>query len=245
MPRRTTDFRGLAEPSRVRLLREVQAAPGSTLKQLADGTGLHINTAREHLQTLEKEGFVTSQARPTGARGRPPVVYLPVDDPSMNAAARRRIDRAREKGDLLRRIMPDPDRTAGLDEAALHQLDALYEHLDDAGLSPELDEPRLRVGITPCPFYRIVDDDRELACAVHARILRDILTQVPGPLHLQELLPFVGPTACLVVLGVDSRTGSSTADSHRPSPGVDDHLDPVPTGESLPANGTRSRTHSA
>lgn len=204
MPRRRTDFRGLAEPSRVRLLRQIQSTPGSTVKLLAERTGLHVNTVREHLQVLAAEGLVTAEASPSGGRGRPPIGYHPVVDPDRSASARRRIERAREHGDVLRRIMPSDAADHGLSEAALHQLDTLYSHLEDAGLEPQLDDRRLELDLVPCPYYRIVDQDPELACAVHSQILRDTLAQVPGPLELHELRPFVGPGSCLVLLRDDT-----------------------------------------
>ena len=87
MPRRVNDYRGRAEVSRVLLLGAVQNHPGSRLKELANEVGLHINTARDHLRVLIDEGFIFLQPESTGARGRPPMVYHPVDDPEANAAA--------------------------------------------------------------------------------------------------------------------------------------------------------------
>ena len=204
MPRRRTDFRGLADPSRIRLLRRIQAAPGCTVKVLAEHTGLHVNTVREHLQALADEGLVTAEATHTGGRGRPPTTYRPVVDPATSSAAQERVERARERGDTLRRILPPDTTSAELGEAALHQLDTLYLHLDDSGLEPVVDQERLEVDLVPCPFYRILEEDPQLACAVHAQILRDTLAQVPGPLQLEELRPFVGPAACLVRLREDA-----------------------------------------
>lgn len=200
MPRRRTDFRGLADPSRIRLLRRIQSAPGSTVKVLAEHTGLHVNTVREHLQALADEGLVTAEAAHTGGRGRPPTTYRPVVDPATSSAAQERVERAWERGDTLRRILPPDTTSAELGEAALHQLDTLYLHLDDSGLEPVVDEQSLEVDLVPCPFYRILDEDPQLACAVHAQLLRDTLAQAPGPLRLRELRPFVGPATCIAHL---------------------------------------------
>lgn len=209
MPRRRTDFRGLADPSRVRLLRHVQSAPGSTVKVLAESTGLHVNTVREHLQALAAEGLVAVEAAHTGSRGRPPTTYRPVVDSATSSAARERVQQAWERGDTLRRILPPDDATAELGEAALHQLDALYQHLDDSGLEPVVDEQKLAVDLVPCPFYRILDEDPKLACAMHAQLLRDTLAQTPGPLRLRELKPFVGPTTCVAQLYQDTNPDSN------------------------------------
>ncbi|MBE8146616.1 winged helix-turn-helix transcriptional regulator [Brevibacterium casei] len=72
MPRRTTDYRGLTEPNRVRLLGAVQEHPDRSLKELAEAVGLHVNTVRDHLGVLIAEGLVSSRPRPCGTRGRPP-----------------------------------------------------------------------------------------------------------------------------------------------------------------------------
>lgn len=200
MPRRRTDFRGLADPSRVRLLRYVQATPGCTVKALADSTGLHVNTVREHLQALTDEGLVTTETTHTGSRGRPATTYRPVVDPAHNSAARDRVRQAWERGDTLRRILPPDDTVTKLGEAALHQLDTLYQHLDDSGLEPVVDEEQLAVDLAPCPYYRFLDEDPELVCAMHAQLIRDTLAQAPGPLRLRELRPFVGPTTCIAQL---------------------------------------------
>lgn len=194
-----SDYRGLADSSRVRLLGAVQLRPGSTLKELATHVGLHVNTARDHLRALEQEGFVASRRLSTGARGRPPLVYAPVVDVKANQAARRRVEDARRRGDELRRRL-SASRADPLGVEARRQLDTLYEHLVDTGLEPRVHDARLEVDLTPCPYFGYVQEDRELACAVHAAILRDILSQVPGPLQLKDLQPFVSPQLCRVGL---------------------------------------------
>ncbi|MFW6600133.1 helix-turn-helix transcriptional regulator [Propionibacteriaceae bacterium Y2011] len=203
MPRRTTDYRGLTDSSRVRVLATVQEHPGVTLSQLASQTGLHTNTVWDHLKVLVAEGLVASASKPTGARGRPPKVYYPVDDPERNAVALDRVERARRNGDLLRRLYPTSTASTGareLSPEAVQQLDMVYEHLDDTGLDPVVDEANLAATLVPCPYHRIVAEDQQLACSVHARLLQDILAQVPGPLELDELQPFVTPRTCLVRL---------------------------------------------
>lgn len=204
MPRRVNDFRGLAEVSRVLLLGAVQNRPGSRLKELAEEAGLHINTARDHLRVLIDEGFVYLQSESTGERGRPPIVYHPVDDPESNAAAAERIDRAREHHEVLCRLAPGAElRPAELDELgdeAGAQFDLLYEHLDDSGMEPEPDAEDLRISLAPCPHYRMVGEERAIACGIHAKIVRDLLSQVPGPLELDRLQPYVEETRCQILL---------------------------------------------
>ncbi|NYE19363.1 helix-turn-helix domain-containing protein [Microbacterium immunditiarum] len=199
MPRRVDDYRGLAQASRIRLLDAIQSQPGILLSELASRTGLHENTVRDHVRVLEDRGLIVSRATPQGTRGRPPLGFHPVRDASANPVARSRIERAAEHGDLLRRLVPC---VRELPAEALHQLDVLYEHLDDAGLEPEIDEASLIVRLRPCPFYPLMDDEDEklVVCAVHQRLADEILHQVPGPLEISAYRPFVTPHECRIEL---------------------------------------------
>lgn len=248
MPRRVNDFRGLAEVSRVKLLGAVQKRPGSRLKELADEVGLHVNTARDHLRILIEEGFVCLEPAATGTRGRPPMVYRPVDDPESNGAARDRIDRAREHRRLLGRLANvDAGQPAALEELgedAGAQFDVLYEHLDDSGMEPVADEEEMRISLAPCPHYRMVGDEREIACAIHANLVRSLLGQVPGPLELDRLLPFTSADTCQIMLrgadcpgtsaGVEPETGAGRALDRDPDlgHGPDGEPGPDPDGDS-------------
>ena len=200
MPRRVDDYRGLTQISRLKLLRALQAKPGLTLSELVEITKLHPNTAREHLHVLEDEGLVVESTLHRGGRGRPPVVYSPVTQAVESEVAQKRLRRAQEHGDLLRRVAPDLDRTAELGEAGVHQLDALYEHLDDAGLQPDVHADTLTLDLVPCPYHTVVAEDRALVCAVHSQLIQDVLAQVPGPVEFDELRPFTTPHSCALVL---------------------------------------------
>ena len=202
MPRRVDDFRGLTHLSRLRLLSAVQRLPGRRIDELADEADLHRNTAREHLAVMEREGLVRSVPVATGSRGRPPVEYHPVDDASESEPARERAKAARIRGDALRRAMPDLDATADLGSDATHQIDTLYEHLDDAGFEPELDEQALTIGLTPCRYLSVMSEDQQAVCAAHIRLVRSQLEQVSGPVELRQVSPFVTPTHCVIALGL-------------------------------------------
>jgi predicted ArsR family transcriptional regulator len=173
------------------------------LRELAERTGLHENTVRDHLVVLEAEGLVTRQTVRSGTRGRPPETYHPVRDTPRNPEAARRVDRAAQHGDLLRRIHADTPR-GGLDVDALHQIDTLYEHLDDSGFQPELDDTALGIDLVPCPFNTLVGSEQELVCRVHSQLIRDTLSQVPGPVRLQLLDANPGHGLCRVHLAVDA-----------------------------------------
>ncbi|GAA1316616.1 ArsR family transcriptional regulator [Leucobacter albus] len=209
MPRRVEDFRGLTRLSRLRLLHAVHRVPGRRLAELAEEVGLHLNTAREHLAILEAEGLVNSLTLVTGVRGRPPVAFHPVTDLAENQAARKRAEGARERGALLRRLAPELDRGGELGGAALEQLDALYEHLEDIGLEPRPDASQLNVDVTPCRYAFAIETERALVCSVHIQLLKHQLQQVPGPVRVRSVKPFVTPTRCEIALEVRADAASA------------------------------------
>ncbi|HHX45970.1 MAG TPA: hypothetical protein GX718_01155, partial [Brevibacterium sp.] len=67
-------------------------------------------------------------------------------------------------------------------------------------MEPEPDAEDLRISLAPCPHYRMVGEDRAIACGIHAKIVRDLLSQVPGPLELDRLQPYVEATRCQILL---------------------------------------------
>jgi predicted ArsR family transcriptional regulator len=209
VPRRVDDFRGLTQPRRLRLLRAVQREPGRTAQGLADECGIPLNTARDHLHVLEEEGLVRSETVRRGTRGRPPVVFHPVREAASSVPAERRVTTAREHGAFLRSVTR-ASRTVP-DDGAQAQLDVLYEHLDDAGLEPQVDEEGLVFELAPCRYHDLIAQDRALVCSVHARLVGDVLRQVDGPLALKRLEPFVTEHSCRLALAHRDAPGATTA----------------------------------
>lgn len=196
MPRRIDTYRGLAQVSRLRVLDEVLACPGLALAELSERTGLHENTLRDHVRVLEAEGFIIGEVEHRGTRGRPRVLFSPVSPERMSLVARRRIEDARRHGDLLRQVLPKSTAPSDLHPDAIHQIDALYEHLDEVGLEPDVDEHSLTVGLVPCPFHDMLNENRSVACRVHEGLIRSVLAQADGPVELDRLIPFTTPHSC-------------------------------------------------
>lgn len=220
MPRRIKDYRGLTEESRVRLLHAVQRRPGQALKDLAVEADVHINTARDHLRVLEAEGFLVSAPVDTGRRGRPPKGYWPVERSEHSPAAQERAEEAGARGEMLRRIAPDLDHGQALDDDAAHQLDVLYEHLEDAGMDPVINSDNLTVGVRPCIYQGLLESERPVVCSVHAKLVRQQLEQVDGPLRLRRLHPFTTAHSCLLVLSVEDDEVLDSEDEAA-MPGID------------------------
>lgn len=201
MPRRAESYRGLAQATRLQVLDAVIARPGIGFAELAELTGLHQNTLRGHVRVLEVTGLLRSRSEHRGTRGRPRTVFAAVRGDEPDEAADRRVLDAMHRGDLYRRLLSgEHEAGSAADAAALHQLDALYSHLDDLGLQPELDEAELTARLVPCPFDSPVAGVRETACRVHETLIRDVLVRAGGPLELDSVMPYATPQECRVHL---------------------------------------------
>lgn len=197
MPRRTHDFRGLTQPRRLRLLRAIQQSPGRRIGALADECGIPLNTTRDHLRVLEDEGLVRSETHQVGGRGRPPAVFYPVRDTALSAVAQARVEGAIARGRMLRAVVKD---AVPIEDDAARQLDVLYEHLDDVGLSPVVEEGSLTFELAPCRYHPQLQENQALVCALHAQLVSDVLAHSPGPLEVRHLEPFVTEHRCRLLL---------------------------------------------
>lgn len=198
MPRRAHDFRGLTQPRRLQLLHAIQQTPGRSAGELAEQCGIPLNTVRDHVRVLEDEGLICSETLVLGKRGRPPVVFHPVHDTASSAVARARVAGAISRGRMLRAMSCETPHE--LEADVLRQVDVLYEHLDDAGLNPVVDERALRFDLTPCQYHDLLVADQELVCGVHAQLVRDVLRHSDGPLEVKLLEPFVTSHTCRLFL---------------------------------------------
>ena len=80
MTSRVSAYRTLASESRMHILHVLQGQDDPiTVDAVAEAVGLHINTAREHLDRLVDGGFVTRQSEVRTTRGRPRMLYRSVD----------------------------------------------------------------------------------------------------------------------------------------------------------------------
>ena len=189
---------------------ERHAVP-SSLGELAHETGLHVNTLREHLGVLVRDGYVTRvRAEPDG-RGRPAWLYgarphreaaarseyaglatalaaalsQHSADPSADAAA------AGEKwGHELARVQPE---APGLSPAR-----RIATMLDRLGFSPLIDDSTASVRLTTCPLLDAARQYPDVVCAVHLGIVRGALAEFGAAPDGTRLLPFVEPGACRV-----------------------------------------------
>lgn len=195
--RHLPDYRTLASLSRINLLNELQQRGAKTITELSEATGLHHNTAREHLHRLIDAGFVDSEPVPSATKGRPKLRYRAArgtDNPARIA----RQKSSERRTELFRRMLPISDVTVER-TPLVRQLDALDDHMDQCGFDAEIDSDHEHMTMHDCPFANLAKENPQV-CQVHFALVQDALDVEDGPLHATELHPFSGPKLCTVDL---------------------------------------------
>lgn len=198
---RAPSYRTLASLSRITLLDVLQQRGALDIVDLATAAGLHHNTAREHLHRLIAAGFVTCEPEPRHSKGRPRMLYSAARGADHQAGSIReeKIAVAVRHGEQVRHLLPIEPSPCRPSSALTRQLDALDDHLDNAGFNGNVSEDGLHVHLHDCPFADLVRTHPEV-CRVHFGLLRGILEQADGPLAAEELHPFAEPNTCTLDL---------------------------------------------
>ncbi|MGB6245313.1 helix-turn-helix transcriptional regulator [Gordonia sp. (in: high G+C Gram-positive bacteria)] len=208
---------------------ELTAAQRATLEQLrtadgparvgdvADGLGLHANTAREHLDVLVDAGLATRSRAESSGRGRPAWLYraAPAEDATMRAYVGMAVTLAGH----LRRTADDPrgqaralGRAWGRDLTD-HPADVLT-HLREFGFAPVSDESG--IALTRCPLLDAARRYPDITCQLHVGLIQGALDALGDTDTRPVLIPFAAPGVCTLRLespGADADPGS---DDDRP-----------------------------
>lgn len=193
-------YSAISSYSRVEILHLIQEHPHRTISELVDATGLHPNTVREHVQRLIEGGYVLAETERRTTRGRPRVLYsAATGGDASSPVQRRKVAEAARRGDIMRRVLPG-DSPTSLTDDALHQVDAVVEHLVESGFDPIVDETRLTIDLSPCAHAEAQASHRPVLCSVHLGLMQSVLTEAGGPLSISGMLPACDPTECIVQL---------------------------------------------
>jgi predicted ArsR family transcriptional regulator len=200
--------KALADDTRYRLYRYLRLSGRAVpIRELAARLSLHPNTLRPHLRRLEEAGLVASESRRASSVGRPQVLYVAIPAESRegrgfalladilsglltSSKQRQRAEKqAQEWGAyLVGRAAPKPGGRKGSGT----NLAALQEALADAGFDPRFRRrgpERVEIGLRACPFRELMNDHRDLVCAVHRGLLEGILGGARPPLTLTSFEP--------------------------------------------------------
>ena len=205
--------------SRARVLAALRDAGASLgVGEVAERVGLHVNTARFHLDALAESGFVDRASEERAQPGRPRTLYAARPN---SAGAGRRSYR------LLAEILagyvaaetPQPEQAAKQAGQAwgryladkpppFHRVDAdtatgqLVDTLDDIGFAPEavVEDEQRKILLHHCPFLEAAEQHREVVCSIHLGLMRGVLAALGAPIEVDGLEPFVRPDLCVAHL---------------------------------------------
>lgn len=173
----------------------------ATLTELAEITGLHENTLRHHLDTLQARGRVTRLRQQPQGRGRPAWTWLarPEAYAALAEALAAGLEHAgstpAEAGAAGGRSWGE--RLVGqLGTDDLSDRERLMLALEHVGFEPETTEDGA-VRLTCCPFVEAARAHPAAVCSVHRGLIEGALGTSLSPDALQ---PFAEPGACRVVL---------------------------------------------
>ncbi|MFI6674107.1 helix-turn-helix transcriptional regulator [Kribbella sp. NPDC050470] len=198
--------------SRAALLETLRAqTEPTTLNALVATTGLHVNTVREHLDALVRDGLAHRHQAPPAGRGRPAWLYEATGSDA--AAAPEYAGLASALAAAIHRTSTTPREdavTAGLDWG--HQLARarnagptsspaaarreVVSLLDEIGFAPQADARNNVVRLTRCPLLEAAHKYPDVVCGVHLGLARGALEEYGADDNGTELLPFAEPGAC-------------------------------------------------
>jgi predicted ArsR family transcriptional regulator len=186
-----------------------------SVQQVMERTGLHVNTARFHLDALVAAGLAERTAEERAVPGRPRILYLARSQilgprsfallaemlsglvASLNGNGPAAIEAGRSWG---RRLVERTAPSERIDEAdAMARLTRL---LDAIGFQPEVaDSPEgLEVRLRHCPFREVAERHPDIVCAMHLGLIQGALGELRAPVEAESLEPLVTPTSCVARL---------------------------------------------
>ncbi|MHB8313868.1 MAG: helix-turn-helix transcriptional regulator [Candidatus Dormibacteria bacterium] len=190
------------------------------VRELAESTGVHVNTVRFHLEVLAKAGLVSSAFEHRPRRGRPRQVWRPAAAVSSGPEERYRM-LAEVLAGYLQANAHDPGRL-GLEIGTVwgsqlasapagdqrQGLERVVDMLAKLGFGPEqVDAPdEIQIHLHSCPFLEVARGNRQLVCSAHLGLLRGALAEAGVALVATALDPLVEPSLCIAHLGAPDRS---------------------------------------
>jgi predicted ArsR family transcriptional regulator len=199
--------KALADDTRYRLYRYLRLSGRAVpVRELATRLSLHPNTLRPHLRRLEEAGLVASEQRRGPGVGRPQTLYMSVDPEPVAGRDHKLL------ADVLSGLLTSPKQRERAQELARDwgaylvgrsapkpgakgrgpNLAVLQEALARAGFTPRFrrrGQRTVEISLRDCPFRDLLDEHRELVCAVHLGLLEGMLATSRPALELVSFEP--------------------------------------------------------
>jgi predicted ArsR family transcriptional regulator len=188
-----------------------EAGAPLSVGDVADRTGLHVNTARFHLDRLVADGLAARAGEARATPGRPRILYAaagPRSDPRSYALLAEMLTGL--VGDLSdaastvartgrawgRHLVdrPAPSERLGAPEATAR----VVAVLDAIGFRPEAQPVAdgVHLLLHHCPFREVAERHAEVVCGMHLALIEGALEELRAPLRATGLDPFLGPSLC-------------------------------------------------
>ena len=191
---------------------------------IAEHLGVHPNTVRFHLESLEALGQVERVRSPRGTPGRPAQLFRAVErmDPAGPRDYRLLAEvlaetLSAEPGGAARAV--ETGRAWGRRAAAEHQappeddVDRLVELLDELGFDPHRagGGDAGTIALRNCPFLDVAEHRQDVVCGIHLGLMRGALEEWGSPTGVRSLIPFAQPHLCVgqLVARADPQTGAA------------------------------------
>lgn len=184
--------------------------------ETATATGLHLNTARFHLDALVAAGLAERTAEPRDVPGRPRILYTAGDQvpgprsykllaemltglvASLKDTGPVAVNAGKAWGrHLVERAAPSERVDAA---EATERLSRLLEAI---GFQPEVGPSKKKeteIRLRHCPFREIAERHTDVVCAVHMGLMQGALEELHAPIQATSLEPLVTPDLCIARL---------------------------------------------
>jgi predicted ArsR family transcriptional regulator len=201
------------------------AASPLSVQDVADRVGLHVNSARFHLDALVEAGLAARAPQPRSTPGRPSMAYQAVDGGTAAAGQRHFRLLAEMLTSLVAGMLPDPGQAATqagrewgrylTEQPAPYQrlsageaIGKLTATLEDIGFAPQAPDGEAPDGkalpvmlrLRQCPFREVAEGHQDVVCALHLGLMQGALAQMRAPVTADRLEPFAEPSLCLAHL---------------------------------------------
>ncbi|MCL2848923.1 MAG: helix-turn-helix domain-containing protein [Micrococcales bacterium] len=211
-----------------------------SVAEVAEQVGIHVNTARFHLESLVYSGMATRETEARAAPGRPRVVYTG----TLPNQTHERAQGFRLLAEMLTAAVAEADPDAGpwlyqvgqewgrylttkvppyvtIDESEI--TNRLVDKLDALWFAPELehsDEGQPSLVLHNCPFAQTANAYPDVVCQLHAGMINGSLEEMRSAYRLTHLAPQVSPHRCVGVLSPVPAEVVTSVPLHTPAPHV-------------------------
>ena len=191
---------------------------------VAERTGLHLNTARFHLDGLVGDQLAQRSSESRDVPGRPRILYTaegPVPGPrsygllaemltgliaSFEEAGPAAIEAGKAWGrHLVERAAPSERVDAAEAVARLNRV------LEAIGFAPEVrkNNKGMEVRLRHCPFREVAAKHTDVVCSLHLGLMQGALNELNAPVEATSLEPFVQQNLCVARLQTKRRSSAS------------------------------------